>query len=63
MTIDIGTFMNIGGENPNLNKIREVWGTLQEDLSRFCCLRRHKMAVKAHSSTEVVSAVRMAAKV
>jgi len=50
--------MNIGRENPNLGKIWKISGTLHEDRSR-----RHNFAVKAHSSSEVVSAVRIAAQV
>jgi len=65
VTIDIGTCVNIGGKNPNLYKMRKMSGTLHEVLSRvfFSCLRGHKFAVKAQSSTEVVSTVRIAAEV
>jgi hypothetical protein len=63
VTIDIGTFVKIDGENPNLDKIWKISGTLHEDLSRFCFLRRHKIAVRARSSTEAVSAVRIAVEV
>jgi len=31
VTIDIGTFMSIDGENPNLDKIRKISGTLRVD--------------------------------
>ena len=39
--------MNICREIPDLVKIRKKNGTLSEDLSTFCCCRRHAFAIKA----------------
>jgi len=49
-----GLYVNLREENPNLVKIRQkILGTLREDLGKFYCCRRHSIAIKALSSSEM----------
>jgi hypothetical protein len=54
--LTLGISIELCWEKPNLIKVgQKTWGTLHEDLSMCYCYLQHAIAIKAVSSTEMLS--------